>query len=131
MSRQVGNRYEDDARRYLETLGFSFIAANIYLEGGEIDLVVQATLSIQGCVDIGEVCIVEVKGRRRMSEWNTDLISSHKRKRWGTAALALVCEFDDGRRLAPLNISGFQTVLVQIENAVIDVQWNAFDLDLG
>ena len=131
MSRQVGNRYEAEAWKYLEAQGFSFIAANVYVDGGEIDLVVQATNLIRGCVDVGEVCIVEVKGRRRISEWNIDVVSPEKLRRWSRAAYALVLEFETGIHEAPLDISGFQTVLIQIESSEIDIQWNAFDLDLG
>ena len=131
MSRENGNRYETEARKYFESQGFSFIAANVYVDGGEIDLVVQATDAISGCVEIGEVCIVEVKGRRRTSEWNMDVVSPQKLRRWNRAAYALLVEFEDGVRQAPLTISGFQVVLFRIESSEIDIQWNAFDFDLG
>ena len=131
MSRQDGHLYETEAWKFFQAQGFSFIAANIYLKGGEIDLVVQANDFIPGCVEIGEVCIVEVKGRRRKTGWNVDVVSPQKLQRWSKAAYALVLEFEDGVRQAPLTISGFQTVLFRIECSEIDIQWNAFDFDLG
>ena len=77
------------------------------------------------------MCIVEVKGRRRTSEWNMDVVSPQKLRRWNRAAYALLVEFEDGVRQAPLTISGFQVVLFRIESSEIDIQWNAFDFDLG
>lgn len=39
MMRQRGATYERKARRYLESQGLSFIAANVSVRGGEIDLI--------------------------------------------------------------------------------------------
>lgn len=37
--RRIGAGYEDIARRYLEQAGLTFVAANVVLRGGELDLI--------------------------------------------------------------------------------------------
>ncbi|MGL4858349.1 MAG: YraN family protein, partial [Enterobacteriaceae bacterium] len=39
--RQIGQRYEQRARRYLQQQGLLFVAANIHLRGGELDLIMR------------------------------------------------------------------------------------------
>lgn len=38
---QRGARYEQKARRYLERKGLRFVAANVHVRGGEIDLIMK------------------------------------------------------------------------------------------
>lgn len=38
---QRGARYEQQARRYLERKGLRFVAANVHVRGGEIDLIMK------------------------------------------------------------------------------------------
>lgn len=40
-AQRCGAGYEKKARRYLEQQGLQFIAANVYVRGGEIDLIMQ------------------------------------------------------------------------------------------
>ncbi len=40
-TQQRGAGYEKKARRYLESRGLEFIAANVYVRGGEIDLIMR------------------------------------------------------------------------------------------
>ena len=40
-TRQRGAAYEKKARRFLESQGLEFIAANVHTSGGEIDLIMQ------------------------------------------------------------------------------------------
>jgi putative endonuclease len=53
--RRLGDRGEERARRYLETKGYAFLAANWRCAAGELDLVMR---------DGDEVVVVEVKLRR-------------------------------------------------------------------
>ena len=61
LSRRVGTQYERLAREYLESIGLVFIASNIVVDGGEVDLLMQSTVNIDEVLMLGEVCIVEVK----------------------------------------------------------------------
>ena len=40
-TQQRGSSYEKKARRYLESRGLQFVAANVYVRGGEIDLIMR------------------------------------------------------------------------------------------
>jgi len=40
-TQRCGAGYEKQARRYLESQGLQFIAANVYVRGGEIDLIMR------------------------------------------------------------------------------------------
>lgn len=40
-TQRYGASYEKKARRYLESQGLEFIAANVYVRGGEIDLIMR------------------------------------------------------------------------------------------
>lgn len=131
MSRESGNCFERLARLELEKLGLVYLDQNVYLEGGEVDLLMQSTKNIDQSVSIGEVCIVEVKGRSTRTEWNDVVVSPSKQRRWSRASLALWEQFDSQSRLAPLKITGFQLVLVSFEANECQVCWNACDLDLG
>lgn len=131
MSRESGNCFELLARVELEKLGLVFLDQNVYLEGGEIDLLMQASRNIDQSVSLGEICIIEVKGRSTRTEWNDLVVSPSKHRRWSRAALALWEQFDSQSRQAELEITGFQLVLVSFEANECQVCWNACDLDLG
>ncbi len=53
--KQRGTRYEQQARRYLEREGMRFVAANVHVRGGEIDLIMQ---------QLQVIVFVEVRFRR-------------------------------------------------------------------
>lgn len=55
LSKQTGDAWEIQARRWLESLGLRFIAANVHERGGEIDLIMR-----DGSVTV----FVEVRYRR-------------------------------------------------------------------
>ena len=131
MSRHVGNQYELQSKQHLESLGLLHIASNIVVPGGEVDLLMQSTVQLHEYLYFGEVCIVEVKGRKRASEWNVELVSLKKAKRWREAARYVLWKLEEEEWRLPLPLSGIQFVLVEIENQQLEVNWHAIDLDLG
>lgn len=54
-TRDTGRTYEQQARRYLERAGLRFVAANVTVRGGELDLIMR---------DRGTWVFVEVRYRR-------------------------------------------------------------------
>ena len=131
MSKKVGNLYESQARKHLEKLGLVHIASNIVVPGGEVDLLMQSSVQLYDDLLLGELCIVEVKGRNKQSEWNGDLVSTTKAVRWCIAAQHVLWRLEEGEWRIPLSLTGIQLVLVQIENGLVEVNWHALDLDLG
>ena len=131
LSRTLGNQYEKLARSHLESLGLVFIASNIVVNGGEIDLLMQSTVNVGNELCLGEVCIVEVKGRGRFSQWNDEVVSAQKVKRWALAAQYVLWRLEDGEWDVIVPITGIQFVLVRIEKQTVEVTWHATDLDLG
>lgn len=131
LSRQLGNQYEGLAKQYLESIGLMYIASNIVVEGGEVDLLMQSSVNIEDVLAVGELCIVEVKGRKQKSEWNNGVVSPTKARRWSLAAQHVMWRLEDGIWTTPSPITGIQFVLVRIENQTVDVNWHATDLDLG
>ena len=127
MSRHIGNKYEELARQFLESLGLVHIASNIVIPGGEIDLLMQSNVDVETQLFVGELCIVEVKGRKKKSEWNENLVSNKKARRWRLAAQHVLWRLEDGEWKIPLPMTGIQLVLVQIENNTVDVNWHALD----
>ncbi|PXW47697.1 putative endonuclease [Klebsiella oxytoca] len=55
LSKQIGDAWEIQARRWLESQGLRFIAANVHERGGEIDLIMR---------DANVTVFVEVRYRR-------------------------------------------------------------------
>ena len=96
LSRRSGKRYELVAREYLESIGLVFIAGNIVVNGGEVDLLMQSTVNIDDVLMLGEVCIVEVKGRATKSDWNDEVVSPAKARRWRLAAQHVFWRLEDG-----------------------------------
>ena len=127
MSRKKGFTFEAIAQRCLEANGLIHIASNLIVEGGEIDLLMQASTSIHDHVDTGEVCIVEVKGRSTISDWNSETVSMQKSLRWRRAAEYIWWRIEVGDLGVPLPVAGVQFVLVTIENETVHVTWNAMD----
>ena len=108
-----------------------FIAKNIVVSGGEVDILMQATVDIEDVLMLGEVCVVEVKGRAMNSDWNDEVVSPAKTRRWRLAAEHVFWRLEDGEWTMPLSVTGVQLVLVRIENQLVEVNWHAIDLDLG
>ena len=131
LSRKSGNQYELVAREYLESIGVRFIDSNIVGNGGEVDLLMQSAVTIDDVLMVGEVCIVEVKGRAMKSDWNAEVVSPAKARRWRLAAQHVFWRLEDGEWSIPHPVSGVQLVLVRIENQLVEVNWHAIDLDLG
>lgn len=131
LSRALGNQYEQLARAHLESLGLVSLATNIVVNGGEIDLLMQSTVNVGEELCLGEVCIVEVKGRGSSSQWNDEVVSAQKAKRWVLAAHYVLWRLEDGEWDIIVPITGIQFVLVRIEKQTVDVTWHAIDLDLG
>lgn len=131
MSRLVGNQYEKQARQYLESVGLLHIASNIVVPGGEIDLLMQSSIQLDDRLVIGELCIVEVKGRNKVSIWNEVVVSARKAQRWRLASQHVLWRLEEGEWSIPLSLTGVQLVLIQIENQQLEVNWHALDLDLG
>ena len=131
MSRQTGNQYEVQAKQHLESLGLLHIASNIVVPGGEVDLLMQSAIQLDKHLFVGEICIVEVKGRSKASEWNIDIVSPRKMQRWQLAAQHVLWRLEQGEWCIPLLFTGIQLVFVKIENQQLEVNWHAIDLDLG
>ena len=131
LSRALGNQYEQHAKTHLESLGLVFLASNIVVNGGEIDLLMQSTVNAGEELCLGEVCIVEVKGRGYSSQWSDEVVSAQKAKRWALAAQYVLWRLEDGEWDIIAPITGIQFVLVRIEKQTVDVTWHAIDLDLG
>ena len=131
MSRQIGNHYEELARQRLESLGLTCIVSNIVVNGGEVDLLMQSSTNLQNLLWVGELCIVEVKGRQRESEWNDEVVTPTKVRRWRQAAQHVLWRLEDGEWEIASPITGVQFVLVRIEKETVEVNWHAIDLDLG
>lgn len=127
MSREKGFEFEAVANQLLTAKGLIHIASNIVVEGGEIDLLMQASTSILGMVDRGEICIVEVKGRKSLSDWNSEMVSIHKSLRWKKASEIVWWHIESGTIQTPLEPTGVQVVLVTIENGEVHITWNAMD----
>lgn len=108
-----------------------YIASNIVVQGGEVDLLMQSCVYIEDVLDRGELCIVEVKGRKRESEWNDEVVSPMKARRWALAAQHVMWRLEDGEWSTPSPITGIQFVLVRVESQTVEVNWHATDLDLG
>ena len=131
LSREIGNQYERLAQQYFESIGLIFMASNVVVNGGEVDLLMQSEVDIEGELRMGELCIIEVKGRKVKSDWTDEVVSLRKAKRWRLAAQHVLWRLEDGEWSIPLAMTGIQFVLVRIEGQMIEVNWNATDLDLG
>ncbi len=107
------------------------MASNVVVNGGEVDLLMQSEVDIEGELRIGELCIIEVKGRTVKSDWNDEVVSPRKAKRWRVAAQHVLWRLEDGEWNTPLAMTGIQFVLVRIEDHMVEVNWHAMDLDLG
>ena len=127
MSREKGFEFEAVANRLLKTKGLIHIASNIVVEGGEIDLLMQASTSIPGVVERGEICIVEVKGRNRPPDWNCEMVTIQKSLRWRHASEIVWWRIESDTIQTPLEPTGVQVVLVAIENGEVYITWNAMD----
>ena len=123
--------YEIQARQHLEMLGLIHISSNIIVPGGEVDLLMQSSVRIEDRLLVGELCIIEVKGRTKQSEWNTEIMSMRKIRRWQMASKHVLWRVEDGEWYMPLSLTGIQLVFVWIENQQLEVNWHAIDLDLG
>ena len=108
-----------------------YMASNIVVQGGEVDLLMQSSVNIEGVLVVGELCIVEVKGRKRESEWNDEVVSPTKARRWALAAQHVMWRLEEGEWTTHSPITGIQFVLVRVENQMVEVNWHATDLDLG
>ena len=105
--------------------------ANVVVNGGEVDLLMQSSVNINGQLRMGELCIIEVKGRTVKSDWNDEVVSPRKAKRWRLAAQHVLWRLEDGEWNLPFDMTGIQFVLIHIEENMVEVNWNAMDLDLG
>jgi len=130
MSRRLGDGYEQLVCEQLNELGLVLLAKNVYVEGGEIDLLMQASSAIIPHVEVGEICIVEVKGRQSISEWNETVVSATKKRRWQSSALQVIWMIEDREIVAKQPITGYQMVLVRVEGSAVDIQWNVCDVEM-
>lgn len=130
MSRRLGDGYEQLVCEQLNELGLVLLAKNVYVEGGEIDLLMQASSAMTPHVEAGEICIVEVKGRQSISEWNETVVSETKKRRWQSSALQVIWMIEDREIVAKQPITGYQMVLVRVEGSTVDIQWNVCDVEM-
>ena len=110
------------AREYLESIGLVFIAENIVVSGGGSSM--QSTVNIDDVLMLGEICIVEVKGRAKIG---LERGGSPKTRRWSLAAQHVFWRLEDGDD--HLTVTG--VLVLAIENQLVKVNWHATDLDLG
>ncbi|MBR8179318.1 YraN family protein [Burkholderia ambifaria] len=94
-SRSVGATFEQRARQFLERRGLAFVAANVTMRGGELDLVMRAP--------DGTLVFVEVRARRSTRHGGAaESVGWRKRRRLVAAALhfwvrhgkGAACRFD-------------------------------------
>lgn len=130
MSRRLGDGYEQLVCEQLNELGLVLLAKNVYVEGGEIDLLMQASSEITPHVEVGEICIVEVKGRQSISDWNQNVVSITKKRRWQSSAIQVIWMIEDREIVAKQPITGYQMVLVRVEGSAVDIQWNVCDVEM-
>lgn len=70
-NRELGSKYEDKAKTFLEALGMDFLEKNYRIKSGEIDLIMK---------DKGTIVFVEVKSRKNKKAGAAlDAISYRKR----------------------------------------------------
>ncbi|HTX57838.1 MAG TPA: YraN family protein [Candidatus Acidoferrales bacterium] len=105
-----GRRGEEQAARFLQTLGYRIVARNLRAPGGEIDLV---------CVDEGTLVFVEVK-RREGRSFGSALSAVHAGKRRKLRMIAM----DYAQIVAPQVRIRFD--VVTIDGNRIAVHRNAF-----
>ncbi|WP_414451865.1 YraN family protein [Burkholderia sp. 22PA0099] len=85
-SKRVGARFEWQARRFLERRQLVFVAANLVVRGGELDLVMRER--------DGTLVFVEVRARRHGRHGGAlASIGPHKRRRLVAAARAVWARF--------------------------------------
>jgi len=112
-----GMRYEDRARRYLESRGLSLLAQNYRCRTGELDLVMR---------DGDRICFIEVKYRRSATFGGAaQSIPRAKRQKLVSTALRYLSSEPNIARLAPR----FDAVLIQGRaDGGEDIEWiaNAF-----
>ncbi|KVE58079.1 hypothetical protein WI94_07980 [Burkholderia vietnamiensis] len=94
-SRAVGATFEQRARQFLERRGLAFVAANVTIRGGELDLVMRAS--------DGMLVFVEVRARRSARHGGAAAsIGRRKRRRviaaaldfWARHGAGAACRFD-------------------------------------
>lgn len=113
LSKQTGDAWETQARRWLESQGLRFIAANVRERGGEIDLIMR-----DGSVTV----FVEVRYRRSASYGDAaSSVTPHKQQRLLKAARLWLCRQN----------GSFETVDCRFDVVAFtgnDIQWlkNAF-----
>ena len=113
LSKQTGDAWEMQARRWLERQGLRFIAANVRERGGEIDLIMR-----DGSVTV----FVEVRYRRSASYGDADsFVTPQKQQRLLKAARLWLCRQN----------GSFETVDCRFDVVAFtgnDIQWlkNAF-----
>ncbi|WP_196481328.1 YraN family protein [Burkholderia diffusa] len=79
-SRSIGATFEQRARQFLERRGLAFVAANVTMRGGELDLVMRAP--------DGTLVFVEVRARRSARHGGAAAsVGLRKRRRLVAAAL--------------------------------------------
>ncbi|URV25083.1 YraN family protein [Burkholderia gladioli] len=85
-SKRVGERFEQQARRFLERQGLAFVAANLVVRGGELDLLMRER--------DGSLVFVEVRARRQARHGGAlASIGLHKRRRLVQAARLVWARF--------------------------------------
>ena len=113
LSKQTGDAWENQARRWLESQGLRFIAANVRERGGEIDLIMR-----DGSVTI----FVEVRYRRSANYGDAaSSVTPQKQQRLLKAARLWLCRQN----------GSFETVDCRFDVVAFtgnDIQWlkNAF-----
>jgi putative endonuclease len=94
-SRSVGATFEQRARQFLERRGLAFVAANVTMRGGELDLVMRAP--------DGTLVFVEVRARRSTRHGGAAAsVGWRKRRRvvaaalhfWARHGAGAACRFD-------------------------------------
>ena len=130
MSRAIGNRYEDLASEWVRSQGWEIIERNWCCRLGELDIVAQAVNS-SSVVQRGEVMVIEVKGRRRSSEWTDSLISNRKKRSLRASCIEWLNQVEIGDVVLPHPMSGIQLIVLRIVDGQIEIIWNAMDIDMG
>lgn len=130
MSREIGNRYEDLASEWVLAQGWEIIERNWCCGQGELDIVAQA-MSSSPMALLGEVIVIEVKGRHHSSGWTDSLISNRKKRALRVSCIEWLNKVENGEEELPHPMSGIQLILLRIVGGQIEIIWNAMDIDMG
>ena len=131
MSRIIGQNHENAVVEFFRRSGWHILCQNYYTVRGEVDILAQFIGLDHSNVTQGEVAIIEVKYRKCRSSWSIDLVPNRKRLALCRVARVIEEALMTGEIVHPIEISGYQFVLVLVEGTQFQIVWNAFDDILG